>query len=49
MLQKLRTGDIDFMIFNRQRRDPRAGIRRAFDHFVFRSEDQLIKAIVDPG
>jgi len=49
MLQKIRTGDIDFMICstaNSATASPESGVMSI--HFVFRSEDQLIRAIADP-
>jgi tripartite ATP-independent transporter DctP family solute receptor len=49
MLQKIRTGDIDFMISstaNAATVAPESGVLSI--HYVFRSEDQLIKAIADP-
>lgn len=49
MLQKIRTGDIDFMISstaNAATVAPQSGVLSI--HFIFRSEDQLIKAIADP-
>jgi tripartite ATP-independent transporter DctP family solute receptor len=49
MLQKIRTGDIDFMISstaNAATVAPQSGVLSI--HFIFRSEDQLIKAIGDP-
>ena len=50
MLQKIRTGDIDFMISstaNAATVAPELGVLSI--HYLFRSEDQLIKAIGDPG
>ena len=49
MLQKIRTGDIDFMISstaNAATVAPQSGVLSI--HFIFRSEDQLIRAIADP-
>ena len=49
MLQKIRTGDIDFMISstaNAATVAPELGAPSI--HYLFRSEDQLIKAIGDP-
>ena len=49
MLQKIRTGDIDFMISstaNAATVAPESGVLSI--HYLFRSEDQLIKAIGDP-
>ena len=49
MLQKIRTGDIDFMISstaNAATVAPESGVLSI--HYLFRSEDQLIKAIADP-
>src|SRR5580700_10147967 len=49
MLQKIRTGDIDFMISstaNAATVAPESGVLSI--HFIFRSEEQLIKAIADP-
>ena len=49
MLQKLRTGDIDFIITstaNASTVSPEAGVMSI--HFIFRSEDHLKKAITDP-
>ncbi|MFI4994960.1 MAG: TRAP transporter substrate-binding protein [Hyphomicrobiales bacterium] len=49
MLQKIRTGDIDFMISstaNAATVAPESGVLSI--HFIFRSEDQLIRAIADP-
>jgi tripartite ATP-independent transporter DctP family solute receptor len=49
MLQKIRTGDIDFMITstaNAATVAPESGVLSI--HYVFRSEPQLIKAIADP-
>jgi tripartite ATP-independent transporter DctP family solute receptor len=49
MLQKIRTGDIDFIISstaNAATVAPEAGVFSI--HFIFRSEDHLIKALADP-
>jgi tripartite ATP-independent transporter DctP family solute receptor len=49
MLQKIRTGDIDFMISstaNAATVAPESGVLSI--HFIFRSEAQLIRAIGDP-
>ena len=49
MLQKIRTGDIDFMISstaNAATVAPESGVLSI--HYIFRSEPQLIKAIGDP-
>lgn len=49
MLQKIRTGDIDFMISstaNAATVSPQSGVLSI--HFLFRSEDHLVKAIADP-
>ena len=49
MLQKIRTGDIDFMISstaNAATVSPESGVLSI--HFIFRSEEQLIRAIGDP-
>jgi tripartite ATP-independent transporter DctP family solute receptor len=49
MLQKIRTGDIDFMISstaNSATVAPESGVLSI--HYVFRSEQQLVKAIADP-
>jgi tripartite ATP-independent transporter DctP family solute receptor len=49
MLQKIRTGDIDFIISstaNAATVAPEAGVFSI--HFIFRSEDHLAKAIADP-
>jgi tripartite ATP-independent transporter DctP family solute receptor len=48
-LQKIRVGDIDFMVSstaNAATLSPQAGVMSL--HFVFRSEDQLLKALADP-
>ncbi|HEX3500876.1 MAG TPA: TRAP transporter substrate-binding protein, partial [Stellaceae bacterium] len=50
MLQKIRTGDIDFIISstaNAATVQPESGVMSI--HFVFRSEEHLAKAIADPG
>src|SRR5712671_2465233 len=50
VLQKLRTGDIDFAITstaNSATVQPEAGVFSI--HFMFRSEDHLKKALADPG
>lgn len=50
VLQKLRTGDVDFAICstaNSATLQPEAGVFSI--HFVFRSEDHLKKALADPG
>ena len=50
VLQKLRTGDVDFSITstaNSATLQPEAGVFSI--HFVFRSEDHLLKALADPG
>jgi tripartite ATP-independent transporter DctP family solute receptor len=49
MLQKIRTGDIDFMISstaNAATVEPQSGVLSI--HYIFRSEAQLIRAIADP-
>src|SRR5690348_14245809 len=49
MLQKIRTGDIDFMLSataNAATVSPEAGLFSI--HFIFRGEDHLKKAITDP-
>src|SRR5438874_10063996 len=49
MLQKVRTGDIDFIISstaNAATVSPEAGVFSI--HFIFRSEEHLAKAIADP-
>jgi tripartite ATP-independent transporter DctP family solute receptor len=49
MLQKVRTGDIDFMISstaNAATVSPQSGVLSI--HFLFRSEDHLVRAIADP-
>src|SRR5437764_9913022 len=49
MLQKIRTGDIDFIISstaNAATVSPEAGVFSI--HFIFRGEDHLQKAITDP-
>jgi tripartite ATP-independent transporter DctP family solute receptor len=50
VLQKLRTGDVDFAITstaNSATLQPEAGVFSI--HFVFRGEDHLKKALADPG
>jgi TRAP-type transport system periplasmic protein len=50
VLQKLRTGDVDFSITstaNSATLQPEAGVFSI--HFIFRSEDHLVKALADPG
>jgi tripartite ATP-independent transporter DctP family solute receptor len=50
VLQKLRTGDVDFSITstaNSATLQPEAGVFSI--HFLFRSEDHLVKALADPG
>lgn len=50
VLQKLRTGDVDFSITstaNSATLQPEAGVFSI--HYVFRSEDHLVKALADPG
>src|SRR5580693_6300926 len=50
VLQKLRTGDVDFAITstaNSATLQPEAGVFSI--HFIFRSEDHLVKALADPG
>src|ERR1700723_621357 len=50
VLQKLRTGDVDFAITstaNSATLQPEAGVFSI--HFVFRSEDHLVKALQDSG
>src|SRR5277367_1086823 len=49
MLQKIRTGDIDFMFSssaNAATISPESGVLSI--HYLFRSEDHLVKAIADP-
>ncbi len=49
MLQKIRTGDIDFMISstaNAATVSPQSGVLSI--HYLFRSEEHLVKAIADP-
>ena len=49
MLQKIRTGDIDFMVSstaNAATVAPESGVLSV--HYIFRSEQQLIRAIADP-
>jgi tripartite ATP-independent transporter DctP family solute receptor len=50
MLQKVRTGDIDFIISstaNASTMQPESGVFSL--HYLFRSEDQLKRALVDPA
>src|SRR5215212_272376 len=50
MLQKLRTGDIDFVITstaNASTLAPQAGVFSL--HFIFRDKDHLAKTLADPG
>ncbi len=50
MLQKIRTGDIDFMISataNAATLSPQSGVLSI--HYLFRSEDHLIRAIASPA
>lgn len=50
MLQKLRTGDIDFVITstaNASSVAPQAGVLSL--HFIFRDQDHLAKTLADPG
>jgi TRAP-type transport system periplasmic protein len=50
VLQKLRTGDVDFSIVstaNSATLQPESGVFSI--HFIFRSEDHLVKALADPG
>ena len=50
VLQKLRTGDVDFSMTstaNAATLQPESGVFSI--HFVFRSEDHLLKALSDPG
>src|ERR1700730_14297241 len=50
VLQKLRTGDVDFAITstaNSATLQPEAGVFSI--HFLFRSEDHLKRALADPG
>src|SRR6476646_4658415 len=50
MLQKLRTGDIDFVITstaNASTVAPQAGVFSL--HFIFRDKDHLAKTLADPG
>src|SRR5689334_25155197 len=50
MLQKLRAGDIDFVITstaNASTLAPQAGVFSL--HFIFRDQDHLAKALADPG
>ncbi len=49
-LQKIRTGDIDFMISstaNAATLSPQAGVMSL--HYLFRSEDHMLKALADPA
>ena len=49
MLQKLRTGDIDFAIIssaNSATLSPQSGVMSI--HFIFRSEEQLVHALAEP-
>lgn len=49
MLQKLRTGDIDFLVCssaNAATLSPEAGVMSI--HYLFRSEEQLVAAVADP-
>src|SRR6188508_3405582 len=49
MLQKLRTGDIDFVITstaNASTLAPQAGVFSL--HFIFRDQDHLVKVLADP-
>ena len=49
MLQKVRTGDIDFMISstaNAATVSPQSGVLSI--HYIFRSEEHLVRAIADP-
>ena len=49
MLQKIRTGDIDFMISstaNAATLSPESGVMSL--HYIFRSEDHLTKSLADP-
>src|SRR4051812_31526618 len=48
-LQKIRTGDIDFMVSstaNAATLSPQSGVMSL--HFVFRSEDHMLKALANP-
>jgi tripartite ATP-independent transporter DctP family solute receptor len=50
MLQKVRTGDIDFIISstaNAATVQPESGVMSV--HYIFRSEDHLIKCLADPA
>jgi TRAP-type transport system periplasmic protein len=50
VLQKLRTGDVDFSIVstaNSATLQPESGVFSI--HYIFRSEDHLVKALVDPA
>lgn len=49
-LQKIRTGDIDFIITstaNASTVSPQSGVMSL--HFIFKSEDHLMKVLADPG
>jgi tripartite ATP-independent transporter DctP family solute receptor len=49
MLQKIRTGDIDFILSataNAATLSPQSGVLSI--HFLFRSEDHLVRAVADP-
>jgi TRAP-type transport system periplasmic protein len=49
-LQKIRTGDIDFLITstaNASTVSPQSGVMSL--HYIFRSEDHLMKVLADPG
>jgi len=49
MLQKIRTGDIDFIFSasaNAATISPQAGVLSI--HYLFRSEDHLVRAVADP-
>ena len=49
-LQKIRTGDIDFIITstaNASTVSPQSGVMSL--HYIFRSEDHLMKVLADPG
>jgi tripartite ATP-independent transporter DctP family solute receptor len=49
-LQKIRTGDIDFLITstaNASTVSPQSGVMSL--HYIFRSEDHLMKCLADPG
>ena len=50
MLQKIRTGDIDFIFSasaNAATLSPQSGVLSI--HFLFRSEDHLVRAVVHAG